>query len=189
MLFWTIREYSMSYYGRIWRKALRFISSESFGQWVKWTYEVESKFDIEWNYTFRSVALISLLDCRNVVVSLWLSVILLLLWVPLQWCFSINGSFMYFEVHTFPKNSISFDVQIMCAVFGLIDIMTESFSSLWLDNDLGVLISGFKLYFNLFYSKSTRDNHLTAEIQLCSEVHQNGSQSCETSLYRNRKEW
>ena len=97
---------------------------------VKWSYEVESKFDIERNFAFKIVTLNSLLDCRNVVVSLWLSVILLLLWVSLQWCFSINGSFMYFEVHTFPQNSISFDVQIMCAVSGLIDIMTKSFSSL-----------------------------------------------------------
>ena len=104
LLFWTIREYSMSYYGRIWRKAHRFLSSESFDQWVKWSYEFEFKFDKERNYTFRSVPLNSLLDCRNAVVSFWLSEILLLLWVPLQWCFSINGSFMHLEVHTLPQN-------------------------------------------------------------------------------------
>ena len=83
----------MSYYGRIWIKAHRLLSSESFGQWVKWSYEFKYKYDKERNYTFRSVTLNSLLDCRNVVVSLWLSVILLLLWVSLQWCFIINGSF------------------------------------------------------------------------------------------------
>ena len=86
------------------------------------------------------------------------------------------------------EDRISFDVQIMCAASGLIDAVTESFSSFGLDNDLGVLISGFELYFNLFYSNPTRDNHLTAETKLCSEVQQNGFQSCETFMYRNRKE-
>ena len=75
--FWTIREYSLSYYGWIWRKAYSLLSSESFDQWVKWSYEFKYKFDKERNYEFRSVTLISLLDCRNVVVSLWLSVIII----------------------------------------------------------------------------------------------------------------
>ena len=87
------------------------------------------------------------------------------------------------------EDSISFDVQLVCAASGLIDAVTESFSSFGLDNDLGVLISGFELYFNLFYSNPTRDIHLTAEMQLCSEVHQIDFQSCETFMYRNWKEW
>ena len=91
--FWTIREYSLSYYGRIWRKAHRLPSSESFDQWVKWSYEFKYKFDKERNYEFRSVTLISLLDCRNVVVSLWLSVIIIAAVRPSAVMFSINGSF------------------------------------------------------------------------------------------------
>ena len=70
---------------------------------VKWSYEVESKFDIERNFAFKIVTLNSLLDCRNVVVSLWLSVILIAAVSPFTVMFSINGSFMHLEVRTFPK--------------------------------------------------------------------------------------
>ena len=80
-------------------------------------------------------------------------------------------------------------IKIVTVVPELIDDMIKSLPTLLLDNDHGVLISGFELYFNLFYSNPTRNNHLTAEIQLCSEVHQIDFQSCETFMYRNWKEW
>ena len=79
-------------------------------------------------------------------------------------------------------------IKIVTVVPELIDDMIKSLPTLLLDNDHGVLISGFELYFNLFYSNPDRDIHLTAETQLCSEVYQNGFQSCETFMYRNRKE-
>ena len=130
LLFWTIGEYSMSYYGRIWRKAHRLLSSEYFGQWVKWSYEVESKFDKERNFAFKIVTLISLLDYRNVVVSLWLSVIIIATVRPSAVMFFHKWFFYASRSSHIPQNSISFDVQIMFAVSGLIDVMTESFSTL-----------------------------------------------------------
>ena len=188
MLFWTIGEYSLSYYGWIWRKAHRLLSSESSDQWVKWSYEFESKFDKERNYAFKSVTLLCLLDCRNIVSFAPTLGYNCCCCEPLC-SYAYPYMIFYASWSSHLEDSISFDVQIMCAASRLIDAVTESFSTSWLDNNLGILISGFELYFNLFYSNPTRNIHITAEIQLCSEVHQDGFQSCETFSYTSQWKW
>ena len=67
--------------------------------------------------------------------------------------------------------------------------VSSSYTTLLLDNDHGVLISGFELYFILFYSNATRDLDVATSTQLHSEVPQNGSQFSEASSYGNRWEW
>ena len=80
-------------------------------------------------------------------------------------------------------------IKIVTVVPELIDDMIKSLPTLLLDNDHGVLISGFELYFILFYSNPTRDFDVTTCTQLHSEVPQNGSQFSEASSYGNRWEW
>ena len=80
-------------------------------------------------------------------------------------------------------------IKIVTVVPELIDDMIKSLPTLLLDNDHGVLISGFELYFILFYSNATRDLDVATSTQLHSEVPQNGSQFSEASSYGNRWEW
>ena len=80
-------------------------------------------------------------------------------------------------------------IKIVTVVPELIDDMIKSLPTLLLDNDYGVLISGFELYFILFYSNATRDLDVATSTQLHSEVPQNGSQFSEASSYGNRWEW
>ena len=80
-------------------------------------------------------------------------------------------------------------IKIVTVVPELIDDMIKSLPTLLLDNDHGVLISGFELYFILFYSNATRDLDVATSTQLHSEVPQNGSQLSEASSYGNRWEW
>ena len=80
-------------------------------------------------------------------------------------------------------------IKIVTVVPELIEDMIKSLPTLLLDNDHGVLISGFDLHFILFYSNATRDLDVTTSTQLHSEVPQNGSQFSEASSYGNRWEW
>ena len=80
-------------------------------------------------------------------------------------------------------------IKIVTVVPELIDDMIKSLPTLLLDNDHGVLISGFELYFILFYSNATSDLDVATSTQLHSEVPQNGSQFSEASSYGNRWEW
>lgn len=80
-------------------------------------------------------------------------------------------------------------IKIVTVVPELIEDMIKSLPTLLLDNDHGVLISGFELYFILFYSNATRDLDVATSAQLHSEVPQNGSQFSEASSYGNRWEW
>lgn len=61
-------------------------------------------------------------------------------------------------------------IKIVTVVPELIDDMIKSLPTLLLDNDHGVLISGFELYFILFYSNATRDLDVATSTQLHSEV-------------------
>ena len=80
-------------------------------------------------------------------------------------------------------------IKIVTVVPELIEDMIKSLPTLLLDNDHGVLISGFDLHFILFYSNATRDLDVATSTQLHSEVPQNGSQFSEASSYGNRWEW